>query len=79
MIITILMVLNTSQTLLLCNLEYLGQYLSYCIQTWHDGRLMDALYYAHARFDDLDFDARLQWVSKSKTISVACSRQLSKQ
>ena len=24
-------------------LQYIGQYLSYYIQTWHDGRLMDAL------------------------------------
>ena len=28
---------------------------------------MDALY-AHAHFDDLDLDARLQWVGKAKTI-----------
>ena len=28
-------------------LQYLTQYFSYCIQTLHDGRLMDALY-AHA-------------------------------
>ena len=42
---------------LTCNLRYL----SYYIQTWHHGRLMDALY---AHFDDLDIDARSQWVSK---------------
>ena len=61
------------------NLQYLGQYLSYYIQTWHDGiRLMDAIY-ADARFDDLGLDARSQWVGKGKQISVACSRQLSKQ
>ena len=28
---------------LIFNLQYLGQYLSYCIQTWHDGRHMDAV------------------------------------
>ena len=43
---------------------YIGQYVSYYIQTWHDGRLMDAIYYAHARLGDLDPDARSQWVSK---------------
>ena len=36
---------------------------SYYIQTWHDGRLVDVKY-AHARFDDLDHDARSQWVGK---------------
>ena len=36
---------------------------------------MDGIY-AHAGFDDLDFDARSQWVSKGKTTDVACSRQL---
>ena len=35
---------------------WMDGYLSYCIQTWHDGRLMDALY-AHAHFEDLDLDA----------------------
>ena len=35
------------------------------IQTWHDGPFMDALY-AHARFDDIDLDARSQWVGKGK-------------
>ena len=30
-------------------------YFSYCIQTWHDGRLMRGLY-AHARFDDIELD-----------------------
>ena len=33
---------------LACNIS--DNILSYYIQTWHDGRLMDALY-AHARFD----------------------------
>ena len=55
----------TSQTGLLFNLQYLGQYLMYYIQTWHDGILMDAIY-AHARFDDLNLDARSQWVGKGK-------------
>ena len=46
---------STSQTGLLFNWQYQDrQYVSYCIPTWHDGRLMDSLY-AHARFDDLDF------------------------
>ena len=68
---------------------YLRQYLSYYsisitvlisiyIQTWHDGRLKDAMMLMHAHFDDLDLDARPQWVGKGKQISVACSRQLSK-
>ena len=35
---------------------------------------MDALY-VHARFDDLDLDARSQCIHKGKTISGACSRQ----
>ena len=33
------------------------QYLSYGIQTWHDGRLMHCMY-ARAHFDDLDLIAR---------------------
>ena len=33
-------------------MQYFGQYFSYCIQAWHDVRLMDALY-ARARFDDM--------------------------
>ena len=45
------------------NLQYLRQCVSYYIQTWHDGRLMGALY-AHAHFDDLDLNARSQWVGK---------------
>ena len=49
------------------NLQYLRQYVSYYIQTWHDGRLMDALY-AHSRFDDLDLDARSQWVGKESAL-----------
>ena len=46
-------------------LQNLRQYVSYYIQTEHDGRLMNVLS-AHARFDDLDLDARSQWVSKGK-------------
>ena len=34
---------NASQTWLLFNLQYLGQYLSYYIQTWHYGRLMHGI------------------------------------
>ena len=30
---------------------------------------MDAIY-AHARFDDLDFNARSQWVGKGKTAAL---------
>ena len=35
--------------------------------------------YVHLIFDDLDLDAKSQWVGKGKTISVELSRQLSKQ
>ena len=35
---------SASQTWLLCNLQYLEQYVSYYIQTWHDGRLTDGIY-----------------------------------
>ena len=35
--------------------------------------------YAHARVDDLDLDARSQWIGKGTKISVELSRQLSKQ
>ena len=38
---------------------------SYYNQTWHDGRLMDAIY-VRARFDDLGLDARSQWVFKGE-------------
>ena len=47
------------------NLQYLGQYLSFYIQAWHDSTLMDAVY-VYSRFDDLDHDARSQWVGKGK-------------
>ena len=48
-----------------------GIKLSYCIQTWHGGRLM-AMHgkYFHAHVNDLDLDARSQWVGKGKKISV---------
>ena len=42
---------------LLFNFQYVGEYLSYYIQTWHDGRAMHGIY-AHARFDDLGLYAR---------------------
>ena len=46
------------------NLQYLGQYLSYYIQTWHDGRLMH-ITYAHARLDDLELDLDFENVCKA--------------
>ena len=47
------------------NSHYLGQYLRYDIQTWHDGRLMNGIIYAHARsFRWPDFDARSQCVGR---------------
>ena len=52
----------------------------YGIQTWHAGRLMHGIQYnAHSRFDDLDVDARSEWVSRGKQICVGLSRQQSKQ
>ena len=58
---------SRSQTCLLFNLQYLIQYLSYYIQTWHDSRLMDAMY-VDDHFDDLDLDARSQSVGKGKNL-----------
>ena len=55
------------------NLQYLRQYVSYYIQTWQDGRPMDAPY-AHARFNDLDCEARSQWL-----LGVACMLSATKQ
>ena len=55
------------------NLQYLGQYLSHYIQTWHDGRVMDSIY---AHFDDLDLAARSKCVCKGQKIIIACSWQL---
>ena len=37
-----------------------NMYLSYGIQTWHDGRLMRGIH-AHAHFDDLDLNAKSKW------------------
>ena len=56
-----------SQTWLLFNFQYLGQYLNHYIKTWHDGRLIHAIY-AQAHFNDLDClnDARSQCVGKDK-------------
>ena len=45
-------------------------------QTWHDDRLMDAIY-AHDHFNDLDLEARSQWVSKGK--NQCCMFSASKQ
>ena len=44
------MVISVSQTWLLFNWQFFGQYLNYYIQTWHDGRLM------HGRELDLGFE-----------------------
>ena len=46
------------------NLQYLRQYFSYYIQTWHDGRRMHDIY-GHARFDDLELDLDFENVCKS--------------
>ena len=73
----VLQFVGVSQTLLLFNLQYLGHYLNYSIQTWHDGRLMDVLY-AHARFNDLDLDARSQWIGNGK-LNQRCMLSATKQ
>ena len=41
----------------------------YYIQTWHDGTLMHGIFvlYPQAPFNELDLDARSQWVGKGKT------------
>ena len=39
--------------------------LSCYIQTWRDSRLLEAIR-AHARFNELDLDAKSQWVGKGK-------------
>ena len=69
---------SASQTWLLFNLQYLEQYLSYYIQPWYDGRLMDAIH-AHVRFDSLDLDARSQWVGRGKTKNQRCMLSATKQ
>ena len=51
-------VTSVSQTWLLFKLQYLGQYLRYDIFTWHNRRPGHCIC-AHARFNDLDLDARL--------------------
>ena len=57
------------QTGLLSILHYLGQYLSYCIQTWHDSRLRHGIY-AHARFDDLELDVDFENICKPPLLFV---------
>ena len=43
-------------------------FFSYVMHTWNDGRLMRGIIICiHALFDDLDLDARSQWVGKGKT------------
>ena len=42
---------------------YLGQYLRYGIQPWHDVRRRHGIY-THARFDYIDYDAKSQWVGR---------------
>ena len=58
------------------DLQYIGQCLSYCIQTWFGGRLMGDLY-VHASFDDLDLDAKSQCVGKGKksALDALCNKQ----
>ena len=41
----------------------------YVIQSWHDGIDSKCMDYAHARFDDLDFDARSHIASAEENIS----------
>ena len=62
---------------LACNISDNNVFVSHHIQTWHDGRLMDAIY-AHAHFDDLYLAARSQWVCKVKT-SQRCMMSATKQ
>ena len=50
----------------LLDMQYLGQHVRHFIRTWHEGGLMHAIYYVHARFDDVDLDARSQWIGKGK-------------
>ena len=47
-------------------LQYLGQYY---IQTWHGGTLMDVIY-SYVHFNDLDLDARSQWVGNGKILAL---------
>ena len=41
-------------------------FLSHDIQTWKDGTLISWHNYTDVRFDDLDLDARSQWVGRGK-------------
>ena len=50
----------------------LGQYLSYNIQTWHDGRLMDAIY-AHARLAQKNQRCMLSATKQAISIKLATS------
>ena len=54
----------------------ISEYLSYGIQTWHDGRQMHGIciLYAHACVDDLDLDVRS--VAWQRTISGEVYRQV---
>ena len=73
-------VTSASQTWLLFNLQYLGQYLNSYIQTFHDGRLMDALYiYPHAHFYDLDLMQGHSGSAKPKAKSQQCMLSATKQ
>ena len=58
------------------NLQYLGQYLSCYIQTWHDGRLMHAM--AHllmlSRVDDLELDLDFETICKGLSLLVYSCR-----
>ena len=58
------------------NLQYIGQYLSYYIQTWHGRRLMHDMY-AQAHFDYLELDLDFENVCKACTscFSLNCTIQ----
>ena len=62
-------VTSASQACLLFNLQYLGHYLSYYIQTWHDGRPIHGIIYDHARIDDL---ALMQGHSEKAKAKIQC-------
>ena len=40
------------------------------IQSWHDGVDLCMAYYAHARFDDLDLDARPLWLGRGNSLAL---------
>ena len=52
-------------------LDYFINHLSNTYQVCCEYKRMDGIY-AHARFVDLDLDARSQWVGKMLKISVEC-------